>query len=164
MKIKWVIKKKRGNWRPVVTYTCEKSDLEMELGISSVNIKTTIPKVWRAYYVDDEEIALSREGHEERDETWDPRRYIQLSTPEPTEKSNTVSFFLPWKPGPNPEYPEVEESFRRLQEEYEKKLKEACNSLPFEKKGEINITVEFKKQNGLQQEVIKPTNRRILIK
>jgi len=137
MEITWKITKKRGNWRPFLKYTMTETEEEVDLCLPSIYVKTTMPKVLRRSSV--------FPGKEEREEGWVPGEFEEVATPLSGDRTRRGSLYLPWRPGANPEYPEVEESFKLVQEEYEKRLRVAYDSAPFEYSGKLSMTPETKK-------------------
>lgn len=138
MKITWTISKKRGNWRPVLNYTCIFEDWERSLLASeSVSVKTELPELLRYPEPD------CPPGQRERAAGWKPEKWHRLCA-NPNRSGERIGFKLPWRPGAKPDYPEVEEGFRLLRDAYERALREAYDSDPFEHTGELDLTQETK--------------------
>ena len=103
MKITWKIAKKRGNYRPELTYTCIKDSWEVDLAVQRVSIVSTIPEVEMRYQ------AECLPGEYERSARYNPRTVgkVRLYTPHPEAERDSFTFLLPWRSGPSPDYPEV---------------------------------------------------------
>lgn len=136
MKITWTITKKRGNFRPVLSYTCTFEDWEKELQVEKIQKKTKIPKPDYNW----EEVCLP--GCMERGKQSSSLGFWDLIADPGSVREQTCR--LPWRPGARPDYPEVEEGFRLLREAYEQALREAYDSGPFECTGELDLTQETK--------------------
>jgi len=136
MKIKWRIEKKQGYWRPVLTYSIELEQWEIDLAIPKVSIKSKIatPPDFFSY------------ATEEKNNNWKPKNYHTISTADWSVKKAEREIKLIWKPGKNPDYPEVEESFKMLREAYEKELIKAIESKGFIKDGELELTPQTKRK------------------
>ena len=141
MNITWKINKKRGNWRPTLIYKIVKEDWEVDLAIVQIAMLSTIPRHGGKYSSDKK----CFHGSGERKKGWKPEEYYELNTPQPDSAKYETSLVLCWKPGANPEYPEIKESFEKLRHAYEKVLKEAYDSIPFEKSGSLGMSKECKK-------------------
>ncbi len=130
MRITWKITKKRGNWRPVLQYKILLEEWERELNIQIPHITTNIPET--PDYGD----RCSREA----DPAWTPKERIYLKPEYPT------NHHLPWRPGPNPEYPEVEEAMAMLRDAVEAAIIQAHDSLALEITGALEMTPQAKKR------------------
>lgn len=138
MKITWTITKKRGNWRPVLSYACTFEEWEKDLLVNeSVSVKTQIPGLDTVF---DEACSP---GKNERAANWEPKKWTKLQA-NPNRSGERIGLKLPWRPGAKPDYPEVEEGFRLLRDAYEQALKGAYDSGPFEDTGELGLTQETK--------------------
>ena len=117
MKINWEIEKKRGNWRPLLTAKISFEDWETELNIKPVYVKTPFPLTTITgdmYYSGN----TKRGECDSRPKTWKKFRTIS---------SEEIKVRLPWRPGANPQYPEVPIILKALQRKYEKALMEAID-------------------------------------
>jgi len=140
VKIEWEIKKKRGNWRPVLTYSAQWEEWEQNLAPGEITIitKIPVPKDHYKHYCP-------------------PGQYERAEPPEYKEMDNKTRYWcficpisreeirLPWRPGAQPEYPEVEEAFLALREAAEKAVQEALASEGWEKTGTLDMSPEYKK-------------------
>jgi hypothetical protein len=138
MKIKWEIEKKRGNWRPTLTYTCTKLPDEVNLAIPAVVMGTKIPEPPNSY----RDICMP--DTDERNEGWVPKNFTTIKTPRNNEQEFGESLKLPWRPGAKPRYPEVEEAFALLQEEWEKCLEITAASAAIHLEGSLDHTKKTK--------------------
>jgi hypothetical protein len=132
MIIEWNIHKKRGNFRPVLTYTITLEDFEKELGLPQVLMESTIPEPpdsWSASCLPDK---CERGGK-------DCAAY-RIYTPDHKKGTLEGKFTLPWRV--DSDYPEVKESFSRLRENFEAVLKEAYDSHPVDINGRLELSDE----------------------
>lgn len=140
MQINWTIEKKRGNFRPLLSYTITLESFEVELAVSSLNIKSFIPRIPNAR----EAHCLPGEG--ERSASWTPSRYHYLSIPSVTYlKESTIenTIRLPFRE--SGEYPEVEASFEKLKRAYEEIVREAYSLEPISQSGEMELSTDTKR-------------------
>lgn len=141
MKISWKITKKRGNWRPVLEYTCTKEKWEIDLAIpgggeTEVKIETAWSASERVFDGQDER---SREGSE--------KNYLSLlSYPASHEKTHSWRHKLPWKPAAKPQYPEIKQAFNDLMRVWEAEVKKALASEEITETGEVEYSPEAKKE------------------
>jgi len=136
MRIEWRIEKRRGNTRPSLHYKMTLEKYETEMALPPVFVESTIPRPpdsWQSYCYP---------GQKERGD-WKPEEYYCLLTPAHNTGEVEEKIKLPWRAAN--EYPEIEESFRRLRDEFEKALREAYNSLPMDVVGRIDVNSETKK-------------------
>ncbi|MFA9393635.1 MAG: hypothetical protein ACERJ1_02820 [Halodesulfovibrio sp.] len=135
MNIDWSISKKRGNFRPILTYTITLTDFEKSLGIPPVRTTSTIPKPpevgWTHCWPDQ---------HERTD--WKPSEYYQLAAPSHKEKDTLVTLKLPWRE--SNKYPEVEESLTILRDAFEKALITSMNSTAVNTQGNLKTSASAK--------------------
>ena len=134
MKIKWEIKKKRGNWRPMLIVRCELEDWEEALNIDNAEIQTPFPCSSKNAYWN----SSSRRKHmdDEQPQTW--MAFYRISI-------GYAVIPLPWRPGSNPEYPEAPILLKALYRKHEAILKEAYDSVPFAISGILGMSTECKK-------------------
>ena len=136
MHIEWNITKKRGNFRPVLTYTITLTDFEKSLAMASIRIESTIPKPpesgWTHCWPDEHERG-----------NWEPAEYYTLQTPSHKTKDSLTSIKLPWKD--SNEYPEVEASFTLLRDTFELALQKAMGSTALDERGELSTSAKAKK-------------------
>ncbi|MFW5735274.1 MAG: hypothetical protein ACOCWR_09450 [Oceanidesulfovibrio sp.] len=131
MNIEWTLSKKRGNFRPVLSYTITLTDYEKSLGVPAVRIQSTIPKP------PDAGLAYCWPGQNERSE-WTPAEFHLLMTPPHTDGTITKSIKLPWREGNG--YPEVDESFGLLRDSFERVLAESSASCPMIETGRLELS------------------------
>lgn len=131
MNIEWTIAKKRGNFRPVLSYAITLTDYEKGLGMPAVRIESTIPKP------PDAGLTYCWPGQNERAE-WTPAEFHLLMTPPHTDGTLSKSLKLPWRE--DNDYPEVEESFRSLRDAFERALSQASASRPMDETGSLAIS------------------------
>ncbi len=135
MKIKWNINKKRGNFRPVLEYSIELENFECELAVEQVATQSTIPcppGSWSAS-------CLPGKSERAGEECGVHRIY----TPDYKTARAEGRLILPWRE--SGDYPEVEESFLKLRDEFEHKLKAAYDSLPIDNGGVLELSVETRR-------------------
>ncbi len=135
MRIEWEIKKKRGNWRPVLKYKCVFEDWENELEVQTGKTEITVPSAY------DERKKACYPGEYERDER---EQYVERKRLWLSSKENVV--VLPWRPGKSPEYADVEEAMRKLMEEWERRVMEALESGSLNIQCTVEHSTEFKKK------------------
>ena len=136
MKISWHIKKSRGNYRPVLTWTIRLDPAETELGLSPVSVDTRIPRPcdnWEAHCF---------EGRHERignlAGTW------ELVTPSFWSGKAEGKMVLPWRK--DNAYPEIEAGFERVRDAIEMEVERATQSLPMETGGELEMGLSAKRK------------------
>lgn len=138
MRIDWKIVKKRGNIRPVLTYSVTLDETEKALALPALRIRSTIPEPpdsWQEFCYP---------GHLERsDAPVDPERVYDLEMPSHKGKSWPQTLRLPWRE--DNAYPEVEESFRMLRDAAEKEMKAAYDSLPMQEEYSLESTTEARR-------------------
>lgn len=136
MKINWQIEKKRGNYRPKLSYQIMLEEFERELAVDAVQIKSSIAKLQDAT----KEYCMP--GSHERHPDWQPQDYHYLSVPYFKDGKSSGVFRLPFRE--NGEYPEVEASFQLLRKEYEEVVKKAYAHQPIKTHGELDLTRKTK--------------------
>ncbi|WP_020588298.1 hypothetical protein [Desulfobacter curvatus] len=132
MKINWQIKKKRGNFRPRLTYTISLESFEKELAIHAVRIESDIPMIPGSH------LSYCLPGEHERSPSWKPDRYHVFQVPYFKDGYSDGFIRLPFKD--SGQYPEVASSFRKLREEYEKKVRSVYEQSPLEQTGSLDIS------------------------
>lgn len=138
MKIIWKIEKKRGNFRPVLTYSLRLEEHEQAIAMHSVTIESFIPRV------SDANQAWCMPGCDERSTDWQPDGFHHFSVPYFKTGSSDGFIRLPFKE--SGQYPEVEESFKMLRAAYEEVVREVYGWKPACEDGELDITTETKEQ------------------
>jgi len=139
MEINWKILKKRGYFRPVLTYSIKLSKEECDLGISSLKIDTKILKPlnsWESHCFPDKN---------ERAGRFDEKTY-EISTPSFKNPLLNGSLVLCWKEENS--YPEVKKGFEIIRNIMEKEIMRAQESLPICESGEIFVSSSFKKKTA----------------
>ena len=131
----WSINKKRGNFRPVLIYTITLENFEKDLALQSIVQQSTIPQPPESWSVSCLPQKNERAGKE--------CLVYQIYTPDYKKGEVSGKCNLPWRE--NSAYPEIEESFISLREEFESALKVAYESKPFEIKGELDLSTETRK-------------------
>lgn len=132
MKIDWTISKKKGNIRPILSYSFIVESFEKELALPPVRIQSTIAEPFDAW----EEHCYPK--YNERAETPVFKGYYSLEIVSHKGHIWTQKIRLPWKE--DNEYPEVEESFKILRTAFEKELARANASNAMEKSFSLQIT------------------------
>jgi hypothetical protein len=136
--ITFEITKKRGNWRPKLVLKVNIPKELNDLGLPwSIPIRTTFPKVC---YTKD---GACREGQYERGDppefSCDSEEvYISL-------KGSALELVLPWRPGSDPQYPEVEEFILRVRTAVERQILMALESHAMDLKREVDWSHDFKR-------------------
>ncbi len=131
MIINYTIEKEHGNFRPKLTIKILKEKWEKKLNPESQYIKITVPHNFgykRPYPVTEEN-------------TENKLTDVSISTDE-TEKT----IYLPYRPGKNPTYPEIEQALNELHKKYEAAVLEAYQAIAFTRTDLIEPSKEFKKK------------------
>ena len=136
MRIEWNIQKKRGNLRPVLTYSVSLEDHEKALAMHSVSVVSSIPVPEEAR----QEYCYPDQW--ERSDKGETRECYRMEAPSHKGHSWTHALRLPWRE--ENEYPEVEESFLRLREAFEQELARAFRSRPLQMQGSLCLSDEAK--------------------
>lgn len=131
MKLLWHIEKKRGNFRPVLTYRVELDDWERELATPALRIDSSIPEPVRSWQDHCYPGELER-GDEP------PTSCYPLEIPPHKGRFGSTSLRLPWRA--DNRYPEVEASFEALREAYETALAAARASEPMNERGSLRLS------------------------
>lgn len=134
MRITWKLDKKRGNYRPTLTYTMVLEDFEREMAVDSINILSLLPKINNSHE------AYCLPGTHERVEGWQPRDYHFISTPYFKDGQAKGSLRLPFRE--SGEYPEIVESFALLTHRHEARVRETYGWQPLAKRGELDLSDE----------------------
>ena len=130
MRIEWTIAKKRGNLRPLLTYSVTLEDHEKALALPPLRVRSSIPEPedsWQEYCYP---------GRLERAEGAMPASCYELEIPSHRGRSWPQTLRLPWRADNS--YPEVEASFLALREAFEAMLAEACASEPMREQGALS--------------------------
>ena len=138
MKIDWQITKKRGNFRPRLTYEITLESFEKELAIHSVQIETHIPMIPSSH------LSYCLPGEHERNLSWKPDRYHVFQVP--YFKDGYIDGFIRLPFRDSGLYPEVASSFENLREEYEKKVRDVYAHHPLEQTGSLDISEETRRR------------------
>lgn len=137
MRIVWTIKKRRGNWRPVLSGEMTKEDWELALAVpgGSTGITIPTPRGWQRF--------ATPEG-----ENWEDNIATMaiLHLPGPEELKGTLTVLLPWRRGARPEYPEVEAAMEALMREWERRVEAALASGEMDCSGEVEHSPEYKQR------------------
>ena len=134
MKITWNLDKKRGNYRPTLTYAMVLEDFEREMAVDSISIRSLLPKLDRP----DEAFCLP--GTHERLEGWQPRDYHHISTPYFKDGQSSGFLRLPFRE--SGEYPEIEASFALLKQQHEARVRQTYAWQPLARQGELDLSGE----------------------
>ncbi len=135
MIIEWNIKKKRGNYRPVLTYSITLEDFEKDLALPQVVLQSEIPEPPQSWSTSCLPGQNERDGKE--------CSTYRIYTPDHKTGSLEGKFVLPWRE--NAVYPEIENSFKVMRDHFEIILKEAYNSLPLEETGRVEMSPETRR-------------------
>lgn len=136
MKIEWTVHKKRGNHRPVVTYTIELEQFEVDLALPQVVLDNAIarpPSDWRSYCYP---------GEDERGGA--PLEWHRLMTPSHKKGVMRDSLTLPWRSS-NTGFEDVKMAFERLRKDFEHTLTSAYDSAPLDFVENLDLTDETRK-------------------
>lgn len=156
MNIKWNISKKRGNIRPVLTYTITLDEHEKALALPPLRLVSRIPEPdesWQEHcYPGQHERAMASAPERSSGNPEDnllgnspanaPGKFHDLEVPSHEGHSWTHSLRLPWRE--NNSYPEVESSFRLLRDAFEKELATAYASQPMQEENSLQTSVNAK--------------------
>jgi hypothetical protein len=140
MKIKWRIKKKRGNYRPYLYCEVMLEEWEKELAPGYVSVSLDVPDPG---YGD-----CCMPGHKERHPDYQSGDKCQSLDINHYNQQYQVR--LPWRPTPNGKgqdaYPEVTLAMERLRDAVENALIEAYNSHPINEERELGMTKDCKEK------------------
>ncbi|WP_321493699.1 hypothetical protein [uncultured Desulfobacter sp.] len=132
MKISWQIRKKRGNFRPGLSYEFTLEPFEKKLAIHAVQVESLIPMLPRPH------LSYCLPGEDERAPGWQPSRFHVLQVPHFKDGHTRGFLRLPFRE--RTEFPEVEASFKNLRREYEIRVCEAYGHSPVNQGGVLDIT------------------------
>ena len=132
MQIHWEIVKKRGNLRPMLTYSFAVEPWEREMAIPPIRISSTIPKPEESF------AEFCYPGQHERAAGYSSsgRPTYELEIVSHKGKLWPQSLRLPWREDNS--YPEVEESFARLRDAVERESAMASRSEPLRLEGSLD--------------------------
>lgn len=133
MRITWKIEKKRGNLRPVLTYTVTLEDFERQLATPPLSITSLIPEPPESWQEHCWPGQHERAGQDDAGE----RPCYQLSIPSHRGRHGSQSLRLPWREDNS--YPEVEASFRLLREAFASELERAGASRPMHEENSLEL-------------------------
>lgn len=131
MKLIWNIDKKRGNFRPVLTYRVELEDWERQLATPPLRMLSSIPEPPQSW----QEHCYPGEG--ERAAVPATLGCYELEIPPHKGRFGSTSLRLPWREDNH--YPEVEASFQALRQAFEAELGRTCASLPMRESGSLQL-------------------------
>lgn len=132
MKIEWKITKKRGNIRPMLSYSFFVESFEKELALPPIRVESSIAEPCDAW---------EEHCYPERNERAKTPVYNGLYTLEIVSHKGhlwTQKIRLPWRE--NNEYPEVEESFKKLRAVFEQELANANASCAMQTSHSLQIS------------------------
>ncbi len=132
MKIDWQITKKRGHFRPQLSYELTLEAFEKELAIHAVQVESLIPRIPNSH------LSYCMPGENERALSWHPEDFHVLQVPYFKDGYTRGFIRLPFRQ--SNEYPEVELSFKKLRNAYEIKVCEAYALSPFLQAGSLDIS------------------------
>ncbi len=132
MEIQWNITKKRGNFRPTLTYTVSLAEHERALGLPFIRLASTIPQPSDAW----QEVCYPNQH--ERSEGHSPSAFYDLEIPSHKQHTWTNSLRLPWRV--DNKYPEVHDSLHALRVAFEDALSTANASLPMDENDSLKIS------------------------
>lgn len=135
MIIEWSITKKRGNFRPVLSYTIRLEEFEIQLALPGVLLQSTIPEPPQPWSSSCLPATNERAGEQ--------CSTHRIYTPDHKTAETGGRLTLPWREDCS--YPEVKESFTRLRADFETVLREAYSSLPIEENGRLELSAETKR-------------------
>ena len=137
MHIEWNITKRRGNIRPVLHYTVTLEEHERELALPFIRVVSTIPEPpdsWQEFCYP---------GQHERAENPASGKTYDLEIPSHKGRLWKQSLRLPWRE--ENDYPEVEQSFKKLRDAFEAELKAAYGSLPMDESNSLETSFDARR-------------------
>lgn len=137
MRIEWNIQKKRGNVRPVLTYSVTLDNYEIDLCLPMVRVESRIPVPPESF--------MSHcwpEANERND--WVPKSFYLLQTPSHKTGFLNERLVLPWRR--DNAYPEVDAGFRLLRQTFEEMLRQSSDSAPMDEKKVLETTTVAKQR------------------
>lgn len=132
MRIEWNILKKRGNLRPVLTYSVSLEEHEKALAMHPVAIVSSLPVPEEARQ------EYCYPGQWERSNKGEPGERYTLEVPSHKGHAWKQTLRLPWRE--NNRYPEAEASFQQLREAFEQELAKAYQSQPMQVEGSLGLS------------------------
>lgn len=132
MEIQWNITKKRGNFRPTLTYTVTLAEHERALALPFIRIQSTIPEPSDAWQ------EFCYPNQHERVEEYVSGKFYNLEIPSHKQHTWQNTLRLPWRENNN--YPEVKESLEALRAKFEELLNAANASLPMDENDSLSIS------------------------
>jgi hypothetical protein len=137
MLIEWRIHKRAGHLRPKLHYQITLEPFEIALAVPMASIASTIPKPPDAgqYYVWPGTKECGKEA---------PMEVYELCTPSHQTRCRKETVTLPMRN--DNAFPEVEESFTKLREAYERVLLKAYENSAFETRGRMELSLETKRR------------------
>lgn len=137
MDITWKIQKKRGNYRPVLSWVITLEPAEMGLAMAPLALDTGIPMppaYWEAhcYPGQNERAGAGQQG------SW------EVITPSHRSGKAEGRMILPWRE--DNFYPEVSAGFERVRTAMEKVLASSMRSLPMDEEGKMVLRDMVKRQ------------------
>ncbi|MFI3271009.1 MAG: hypothetical protein R3Y11_02745 [Pseudomonadota bacterium] len=132
MEITWNITKKRGNFRPTLTYTVSLAEHERALALPFIRIQSTIPEPSDAW----QEFCYPNQHERTHGHTND--KYYNLEIPSHKKHTWQNSLRLPWREDNH--YPEIRESLEALRSKFEELLHAANASLPMDENDSLAIS------------------------
>lgn len=140
MRITWSITKKRGNLRPVLSYSITLEDHEQALALPPVSILSSIPKPEEDW----QEHCYPGQFERNTQGLATPLHRHFLESPSHKGHSWTHTLRLPWRE--DNEYPEVAASFQMLRETLERELASAHASRPMQMQDSIGTSKTGKRE------------------
>ena len=140
MEITYTISKIHGNYRPLMNVEISLEEWEIALNPAEVSVKI---------------LSCEHDGlHNPRksDDTVNETFFKEIEICAHTYKQYAVAgkrshkIMLPFRPGKNPKYPEVEQALTDLRDKFEAALLEAHESIAFRRTATIGLTDTFKKK------------------
>ncbi len=132
MKIHWKIEKKRGNIRPVLTYSFSIESYEKNLALPPIRVQSTIAEPINSWQEHCYPQQFERAGEPQFQGCYN------LEIVSHKGGSWSQSLRLPWRE--NNEYPEVEASFEALREAFEQELRNADASEPMDEAHYLTVS------------------------
>ena len=137
MHIEWNITKRQGNIRPLLHYTVTLEEHERELALPFIRVVSTIPEPpdsWQEFCYP---------GQHERAENPASGKTYDLEIPSHKGRLWKQSLRLPWRE--ENDYPEVEQSFKKLRDAFEAELKAAYGSLPMDESNSLETSFDARR-------------------
>ncbi len=135
MRIEWSIDKKRGNLRPILSYTVALEEHEKALALPSVCIESSIPEPADSWQEHCHPGQCERAG-------LPSKGFYRLESPSHQGRSHPQTLRLPWRE--DNAYPEIEASFAILRDALEKELAAAYASAPMREHGSLRTGASAK--------------------